>query len=427
MSPRMALVGAARDYALQMQAALLRTISAVLRAGAEDGVASADAIQAELEAVQRELAALPLEGRPMLDLAARFGWTAQEIDFLWVTVALATDPRLFVHARALDGNAVQGMSTALYSRIARLDAASSQSIGRALQADRSLPRIGLLQAAPGSWLPTSTPWSPVPELLQYLLDGPGGSRLPLGIVALATPGHIVLDDAQRDALDLIAATLSTPDILLIVSGPEATGRRSAIAQSTSRAVLALDLASHDASPDALALALLGLFREASLRDAIAVIVNPEELDTTEARDSRRRTLALHVEQATVPVVLITSREGFELRSTRPTVRVTWNVPDVSARLVLWRHLTGDEHPALAQRYRIGAGAIERAVASARAIARKGAADLLTAAELVAGMRHNTAQRMAGLAERIVVKQTWDDCVLPDDVESQIIALIGRAE
>jgi SpoVK/Ycf46/Vps4 family AAA+-type ATPase len=35
--------------------------------------------------------------------------------------------------------------------------------------------------------------------------------------------------------------------------------------------------------------------------------------------------------------------------------------------------------------------------------------------------------MAGLAERVVVKQAWDECVLPEDVQTQVLALIGRTE
>ncbi|MBA3459743.1 MAG: hypothetical protein H0T46_07265 [Deltaproteobacteria bacterium] len=190
-----------------MQSALLRTIAAVLRAGAEDPGTSSAAVLAELEGVEREIAELPRTDRPMLDLAQRLGWGVHEIDFVWVTLALAADPRMLVHARALDPGAAQGMSPALYSRIARLDATSSLAIGRAMHPDRPLPRSGLLVGAPGTWLPTSTPWSPVTELLHYLLRE-HGEQLPIGVTQIEEPAEIVLDDDQREAIHMMRATLA---------------------------------------------------------------------------------------------------------------------------------------------------------------------------------------------------------------------------
>jgi SpoVK/Ycf46/Vps4 family AAA+-type ATPase len=47
-------------------------------------------------------------------------------------------------------------------------------------------------------------------------------------------------------------------------------------------------------------------------------------------------------------------------------------------------------------------------------------------DLDAGVRHNIAEKLAGLAERVHVEQAWRDCILPEDVETQVRALIGRA-
>jgi len=174
-----------------------------------------------------------------------------------------------------------------------------------------------------------------------------------------------------------------------------------------------------------------LLREAALADAVAVVINLEELEVGEAGDGRLRLVAQRLEQATVPVAIVAGREGCRLRTRRPSVRVAWNVPDLATRQELWQALTGGVHEDLAQRFQIGAGAIERATASARARARGAneppAVAPLTTAELISGPRHNLADRMAGLAERVVVAQTWDDCVLPDDVHNQIVGLLGRAE
>jgi hypothetical protein len=418
---------AVREYGLRMRSLLLRTMAAVLRAGADDPQ-DLDML-GDLEDVERELATLP-PGLPMSALARRLGWNAIETDFMWATIGLATDPRLLVHARALDPTAPQGMSPALYSRIARLDAVGSLAVGRAFQPDGSLPRSGLLLPAPGTWLPTSTPWSPVPELLPLLLDDHPGDHLPVGVTRICRPDPIVLDEEQRAALDLLYSTFATPEILLVIQGPEGSGRRSAIAQVTERPVLALDCSRIDGTVSGFDHTLVSLFREASLSDAIAVIVAPEEL-VGEGADGRQRSLARRIDQSPVPVVVVTTREGFEIRSSRPIVRIPWSVPDAAARFALWRDAAGDfdasARAALAERYRIGAGAISRATSSARAISGKRLSDPLTMAEIVVGLHHNIAERMTGLAQRVVVKQTWADCVLPEDVETQITALIGRAQ
>ena len=423
---------ARREYELQLSFALLRTSAAVLRAGAAAVDMTLESVRAELEDLGRQLASLPDDGRPMLSLAGRLGWSAHEVDFVWVTIALASDPRLYVHARALDPGSVQGLSTALYSRIAQLDPAGARAIGRALYPDQSLPRSGLLACVPGAWLPTSAPWRPVPELLHQLLDE-HDRRLPIWSVELHSPAKLVLDDDQRTAIDLMSSALSSQQVLLSVQGARGTGRRAAVAAASAahRPAIALDLARIDTSTAMFDDALLGLLREASLRDATAVIVGLEELGGREAPDARLRILEQRIDQTEMAVVLISARDGVELRCARPTVRVAWPVPDVGARQTLWRELAGDsgsiDHAALAHRFRIGAGAIVRAVGSARAVTKKASTEPLATAEIVAGVRHNIAERMAGLAERVVVKQTWDDCVLPEDVETQVTALIGRAE
>jgi uncharacterized Fe-S center protein len=78
------------------------------------------------------------------------------------------------------------------------------------------------------------------------------------------------------------------------------------------------------------------------------------------------------------------------------------------------------------RFPLGAGAIRRAVDSARLLARVGKPALeLTTADLMAGVRHNIAEKLGTLAERIAVKQSWDDLVLADDVLRQVRGLVAR--
>jgi hypothetical protein len=78
---------------------------------------------------------------------------------------------------------------------------------------------------------------------------------------------------------------------------------------------------------------------------------------------------------------------------------------------------------LAIRFPLGAGAIRRAVDSARLLhVGKTALDL---SELMAGVRHNIAEKLGTLADRIAVKQSWADLVLADDVLAQVRGLAAR--
>ncbi|HEY0988178.1 MAG TPA: hypothetical protein VGD80_14035, partial [Kofleriaceae bacterium] len=171
---------ARREYDLQLHAAYLRLCRAVVQsdqvrstlAGREAETAdAAPYIATELELVERgiaELAADDGEPRPMLELAERMGWSDDEVGFLWAVVALAVNPRLLVHARALDDTATRGLSVALYGMIARIAPAAARDLGLALIPGHSAMRSGLVVPSPGDWIPSAVPWSPTPEFVRYL-------------------------------------------------------------------------------------------------------------------------------------------------------------------------------------------------------------------------------------------------------------------
>ena len=105
--------------------------------------------------------------------------------------------------------------------------------------------------------------------------------------------------------------------------------------------------------------------------------------------------------------------------------MTWPVPDVATRERLWRSHGADADAAqvLAIRFPLGAGAIRRAVDSARLLhVGKTALDL---SELMGGVRHNIAEKLGSLADRIAIKQSWNDLVLADDVLAQVRGLAAR--
>ncbi|HUH02594.1 MAG TPA: ATP-binding protein [Kofleriaceae bacterium] len=410
------------EYELHVHGWLLRAMRAVLLVEQPEHPAAAS-LEAELVEIERRLGALP-DGGPMDRLARRLKWNGHEAGFVWAAVALASNPRMLVHARVLDENAARGMSAALFVRIAGLEPEAARELGLAFLPGNAAARTGLLVAAPGHWVPAAVPWTPAPDLVRHLAGEPVGVEV---LMDLEAPSEVtLLDAAQEHALgELRAVVASSEPLLVYVEGPALSGRRSALALASDRPVLALDLAVIAPTPAALAESLTMLRREAALRDAMPVVIGIEELTGT--TDGRLRTLAQQIELSDRPVALIAAQRGLDVGARLPAVRIGWPIPDVATRGLLWRALGGaGEVDGIAQRFALGAGAIRRAVASARVLA--GVPDgALTGPQLLAGIRQNIAERMGGLAEPVPTRQTWSDLVLADDVLAQVRALVGRVE
>ncbi len=423
------------EYELQLHAALLRTMRAMLqtqRVQRELDHPALPPILEELDAIEHHIAELPprADDRPMLALARRLGLGEHEIGFLWTAVALAVNPRVLVHARGLDDTASRGLSVSLYGRIANLEADASRALGLSLLPGHPTARHGLLVPARGEWVPAALPWMPAPELIHYLAGQPAGVAVLSAVVPPAEGA--LLDEAQRSAVAHIRSVLGNRQPLILhIEGAPLTGRRTAVALASGGPVLALDLANLSPSPEGLNDALVALRREAALRGAIPVIAGIEELMSAEGgKDPRMRLLAQHLNQCDGPVVLVSSWRGADVGAQLPAVRIEWPIPDVATRGELWRELAGAgdggaELDLLAHRFPLGAGAIRRAIASAQVLAGRPPGSRLSPSELQAGIRQNVAERLGGLAERVVIKQTWNELVLADDVMTRVVGLVGR--
>jgi hypothetical protein len=424
------------EYELQLHAALLRTMRAVLqtqRVQREQDHPALPQIVEELDAVERHIAELPdsPEDRPMLALARRLGCGRDEIGFLWTVVALAVNPRMLVHARGLDDTASRGLSVSLYGRIANLEADASRALGLALLPGHATSRNGLVVPGRGEWVPSALPWMPAAELIRYLAGEPAS----VGVLSAVLPPAegALLDEVQQRAVAHIRAVLGNRQpLILYLEGAELTGRRTAVVLASGDPVLALDLANLGPSPDSLRDALVALRREAALRGAVPVIAGIEELMSAESgKDPRMRVLAQHLNQSDGPIVLVSSWRGIDVGAQLPAVRIEWSIPDVATRGELWRELasaTPDTAAGLdliAHRFPLGAGAIRRAISSALVLAGKPPGSSLTPPELQAGIRQNVAERLGGLAERVVIKQTWNELILADDVMTRVVGLVGR--
>lgn len=380
------------------------------------------ALAPRLEAIEQELATLA-RVEPVRVLCDRLALDPIASDLLAAATAFAGDPRMPMHAEALGGPlARRGLSVAVFAEIAQLSAAEGQELVSRLAFDHPLFDFGLLAVGDELATPAARPYTVAPRLLRHVV---GDDTCP-GVLRVhePEPGWLY-DPSQKQALDeLRQGTMAMGAPLVVLEGRRDSGRRSAVARVTERGVVVLD--AEGLAVATFVAAIRTLQREAFLRDTVAVIVDPPRPE----RDGDARELGHVIERFAGRVVVATTRPDLELAKARPTIRVRWPIPDVACRRSLWvAYGTRDGDPPdgdvdlLAMRYRVGPGAIARAVTSAGGV-HEGRLD---ADLLAAGLRHNIGERMSGLAQRIPVTQRWDDVVLADDIRDQVQALVARVK
>jgi len=352
-------------------------------------------------------------------LLDRLPLTSVEIDFLGAVIAFTGDPRLAVHAEALGGaNGRRGLTVATFCEIAELDAGTGRSLLAAFGPHHPAIEAGLVEVVDPFAAPSNRPVLAAHRVLAHLNGHDEPER---GVTVIETDPDWLFDATSEDERSMIARALLAPDGVLVVEGPRGSGRRSTVAHVGLRPVASIDCDRLD--PDTLQPALLALWREATIRDAIAVIANVDALPTELVRR-----LASYLDPRRDLVVLTTSR-GLDLTMSRTMMRARWSLPSTELRRRLWTsasdgygRVAEDELADLAARYRIGPAAIQLAVRSGAAIA----SAALDGAALVTGLRHNIGERMSGLAERVEVTQRWSDVVLSEEVREQVEGLVSRA-
>ena len=378
------------------------------------------ALAPRIEAAEAELNGLA-DSDLLQRLGRRLGLDRTDIDLLAAAIAFASDPRIPVHAEALGGPlARRGLSIALFVELAELSAEAGQALVARLAAGHPLVAHSLLSVADVGATPAARPYAIPPRLLAYAA---GIDACEPGVDLVVPATEAVYDPAQRAVLDDLSRALETagqPHVLL--EGRVGTGRRSAVARAIDRSVAVLDASRLRGA--ALEHGVSALHRESLLRDAVPVLADVEPNISRE--DGQRTPLTLH--DSLGRVVVVTSTPALEIATSRPLIRLRWPVPDGEHRKKLWiAYGTRDgERPAgdldlLALRYRVGPGAIVRAVQSASTL-RTGRLDTEA---LSSGLRHNIGEKMAGIAHRVEVTQNWDDIVLAEDIRDQVNALVAR--
>lgn len=424
-------------FALQCERIRLRAMRMVERAKRGE---LEEAIRRELESTERQLdqghaKGHETDGDRMQQLARRLGLSPDDVELGWSAVALVCDPRLAPHIEALSGERPkQGLTLVGFAALAQLSMERCVALGMSLSAGHPWIITGLLELGEGS-VGTLRPITASTRLCRYLA---GDNRPDDDVAAFGgtaeLPDALVFSPAQAQALARLEQAFSLADKPVIqLAGVSWTGRRTALAHVAAKHhhdLVFVDLSQLGNNRATIERVLRGLRREATLRPAIPMIVGVESIAVGEQPDQERlRIIANFLDTHPGLCATATTDASVDLPVSRPTWRVAWPVPDGATRSALWKQYVGDASPEViddieqtATRYKMGAGAIRRAVRAARVVAGGGR---ITSHHIIEGTRHEISERLGSLATHVAVDQTWDDIVLPADILDQIRALISR--
>ncbi len=372
----------------------------------------------------------------MVCLAEQASLSPVAVDFLWSVVAATVEPRAQAHLIAAFGSdARRGLSTGAHSVLAELEPAPAAALVDVLDPRHPLLMHGLLAPADPR-LTASTPFTAARRTVDYLrgLDHIDPIVAAFGC-RLLPPSDPALDTVQRATLAALERAVGSATAALVVEGPMGSGRRTAAAiatQRNGRPAIAIDATRVPDSADSAQEALEALGRECVLSGAVPIIANVDAwTDEHRRRPDLIRRLISFI-RARAGVTVLTAREGgINVPLDLPVVRFRWGLADLETRRRQWAAAIGDcddelanQLRALAHRYRLGPGGIERAVTAARLLAPSDSSPI-DLPDVVEGVRSNTAERLGKLARHIEVVEGWDDLILPDDSREVIHRLIER--
>jgi len=247
---------------------------------------------------------------------------------------------------------------------------------------------------------------------------------------------LVMDPAVQESVDsqLYTALVQPSSPVVVVVGPEGSGRRSLLRAAAARAgltLVAIDSAQLPATALALELSLRAAFREALLFDGGVIFDNLDLLERDEATGERFRHFDVAGLTAFQRPVLATTAGERPLRTARGVSWIT--VPPLREidRAALWSGAlpptTRDDLIAqIAARYQVTGGVIVAAAARARQRAEASGIPL-DADEIHDALRSQIDTRLGGLGTRVTTTQRWDDVVLPDETFDEVKEMVARVK
>lgn len=308
------------------------------------------------------------------------------------------------------------------------DRATREELARELDDDAPLLRLGILRLHTGSMRPF-LPLVAEPVVLKLLRGASIEPELqPLTSIrtedctfeALRIPAAI-----KRELVDDLAR--ATAPLRLVIRGRVGSGRHTlaaAIASASSRKLGVIDATTLARDPRRIP-ELANALDRAHLAGLLPCVDGLELLPSGDVaiRDQVREIFRRHAG----PVVL---RLPGEVQAPLYPGHILVDLPPLSLsdRLLTWEQILGghglhvSELSELADRYAIGPGVVER-VASGVARSCEGEDD--AGPRLDAAIRQHLETRLANTADRVTRLATWNQIILPADIEDSLTELMAR--
>lgn len=226
---------------------------------------------------------------------------------------------------------------------------------------------------------------------------------------------------DRTARDQLRRAIGEPGVV-IASGSAGSGRRSllvALAHERGERVLAIDGTQLSKDRELARRQLRAIARECVLFDAIPLL---RHLDAVGGENDRLDLIEFELGDR----ILATSAGSVSRKWSKPVTLIELPTLSGADREVLWQRALPMAAPSdartLASLYPLAPALIATVGASAIRIAGNAR---MEPHHIAAGLRTVLDNRLAGLASRVSVTQTWDDLVLPPEQASAVVEFLSR--
>ncbi|MEO8699435.1 MAG: ATP-binding protein [Kofleriaceae bacterium] len=415
-----------QEAGLDVTSAALPAIESILSARASKRAVGLDEA---IELRTRELPALRARV-PLGALAMRLELRAIELDVLVTALAPLIDPAIVeLFAIVRTGAARRGVDLALVADLFGLDRASRLELLESIDAERPLARWGLLAQDDPSSLATQRSLQIPADVLATLC---GGRQLPPGLAAHArlarhapTLDDLLLPAATREELVLLQAELARSGGAnapwFVLWGPIGAGRRELairLAAAAQRDALVFDPST--CTLDELSARLQHAEREALIRGS-ALVIGPFEPDG-EVATRVMRALRRYPE---LVILAVTSTTAPRLDTEHSLHELALGPLAHPEAMRLWKRLApAVDATAIVDGFSLTPGDIVAAVRTGRARA-EAQGRALSSSDLRRGVDLRLRAQLGDAIERVEVRDTWSDLVLPDADLDRLREFVGR--
>ncbi|MDQ3334130.1 MAG: hypothetical protein M4D80_03135, partial [Myxococcota bacterium] len=348
-------------------------------------------------------------------LRTRLGLTATEELVLWLLIAHELCPHARRFVRELNSEPVPDPTLDTIRRVVYCGDARAW---RELGPSGALQRLALIEWIDGTAPEHRRTLRVASRVLALVHDEVALDPELADCATLHIPLSSLLEIAPG-VTEKVDAAIAEGDDLVVLHGAAGTGRRSllaALARARGHVPLQINARSLSTDRDQLKRQLRLIARECRLLDVVPLILHLDDL--TDRLDL--------IESELTGLVLATSSRAPARRWKSPPTVI--ELPTLSGTQLasLWSRVIPGASTAdadlLATMYPLAPALVEAVGAVAH---REAAGAEMRPEHIEAGVRAVLDDRLAGLATRITVTQTWDDLILPDDQTTAVVELLAR--